>query len=779
MVASRSFELVVATMSRCLNTVHNVRFCDDEALIGGYEHSSTWFEANVSRPPGRDRILPRMIQTNRVASWKFHEHTNQWNFSDADPTLREFVTSIRDGDVIQVIPRARWPGWRNYIRGIQIEVYCKMLLSSISSKHVTSPADVPKRDTVALSPNDSVLYHPLNRERKDIRLLSLQSGEPDDPISCCLVTSALYASEIPTFEALSYCWGSPAKKKQINISTGNLSVSGIEITSQDQNLSITVNLDEALRRLRRKDGTSRLLWVDAICINQDDIPERGSQVGIMNEIYTKASSVVVWLGVSDATSNEAVHLLKTVFKRYERSDTAIKGHLPYADELGDDTRWNEVEYPNLLRVLTRFFNYPWFRRAWVVQELWLSRSAIICCGDATVPWECVMRANYWMNDSEGGGFYNIVQEPLPELWSTIAEHQNITSTVNDSKHFNETTNARMKILDLVLGGLVLNTTDPRDKVFALLGLGEETYSQDKLPSLLRPDYSKSTSQVYSDFTWWWIDKYKSLAILSAVHANAGRTWQGLRCHTDLQAEPLSSDHPSWALSHSGDKKWATKTLGLSSLFRASGDTTATLDLCNASIPFQLVLAGERIGTISTIDYYPYYQQQDDDLHRTYLRLFDPAGAFGTWSNAASIPKGIQEDCKSQKYQQFLLEHFITHWNRLPVRKASKEDFQIQKDEGTYHAEDMGFPCLDKCYFKIEDGSVGLCPTGAQEGDIVVLLYGGSVPYILRAIVEDPIKSSAQVSYKFVGECYVQGRMDGSGVKAQKGTKLTADRFTLV
>jgi len=499
----------------------------------------------------------------------------------------------------------------------------------------------------------------------------------------------------------------------------------------------------------------------------------------MGEIYTKASSVVVWLGVSDATAKEAVRLLNTIFREYRRSTATKKGQLPYEDELGDDVEWNETIYPKLVRVLTRFFNYPWFRRVWVVQELWLSRKAVIHCGDETVPWESVMLANYWLNDAEGGGFPGIVQEPLPSLWSSIAEHQNIVSSINDLKDTQETTNARMKILDLVLEGSVLNATDPRDKIFALLGLGEETHSKDEMLSLLRPDYSKITSQVYADFTRWWIDRYKSLAILSAVHATTGRTWQGLHCHTNLEADPTSSDHPSWALSHSGNMKWVTRTLGLYPLFRASGDTIATLELCDPSNTFQLVLAGERIGIIRTIRYYPYSHKQADDLHRTYLRLFDPAGVFGTWSNAASMPKGTQEDSNSQKYQRLLREHYITHWGRLPGCETCEKQPRTQRHGEAHCPEDIGFPCLDKCFFKTEDGLIGLCPTGARESDLIVVLYGGSVPYILRETVKNSTHSTTQVLYKFVGECYVQGRMDGSAVREQQATKSAAEHFALV
>lgn len=67
---------------------------------------------------------------------------------------------------------------------------------------------------------------------------------------------------------------------------------------------------------------------------------------------------MVWLGVSDATAKEAVHLLNTIFREYRRSTATKRGQLPYEDELGDDVEWNETIYPKLVRVLTRFFNYP-------------------------------------------------------------------------------------------------------------------------------------------------------------------------------------------------------------------------------------------------------------------------------------------------------------------------------------------------------------------------------------------------------------------------------------
>src|ERR1700761_9437031 len=87
--------------------------------------------------------------------------------------------------------------------------------------------------------------------------------------------------ETEKYEALSYTWGQSSENRTIQLNGCTL--------------RITDNLYNALRRLRRLTST-RTLWVDALCINQDDLHERSQQVAIMGEIYGKAARVLVWLG---------------------------------------------------------------------------------------------------------------------------------------------------------------------------------------------------------------------------------------------------------------------------------------------------------------------------------------------------------------------------------------------------------------------------------------------------------------------------------------------------
>ncbi|OCK81951.1 HET-domain-containing protein, partial [Lepidopterella palustris CBS 459.81] len=127
----------------------------------------------------------------------------------------------------------------------------------------------------------SFSYEPLGDVR-NIRVVYIEPAlAASDPISCSLEIVHLDAKPPPCYEALSYVWGSPRGT--------------IPISCDGKSLLVTPNLLEALRRIRHFRYT-RLLWVDAICINQDDPMERSVQVQAMRDIYAKAANVIIWLG---------------------------------------------------------------------------------------------------------------------------------------------------------------------------------------------------------------------------------------------------------------------------------------------------------------------------------------------------------------------------------------------------------------------------------------------------------------------------------------------------
>ncbi|KAM0274918.1 hypothetical protein ACHAQH_007727 [Verticillium albo-atrum] len=129
-----------------------------------------------------------------------------------------------------------------------------------------------------------------------IRVLTLQPAGLDDDIQVTLRTVDLYSRPTSEYEALSYVWGDETDLTSVTV-------------DNDFSIKVTANLDVALRHLRRQDKP-RTLWIDAICINQQDDKERGQQVSQMGDIYQRTNRVVAWLGPECDNSAAAVGLFK-------------------------------------------------------------------------------------------------------------------------------------------------------------------------------------------------------------------------------------------------------------------------------------------------------------------------------------------------------------------------------------------------------------------------------------------------------------------------------------
>ncbi|KAF2105436.1 heterokaryon incompatibility protein-domain-containing protein, partial [Lophiotrema nucula] len=121
------------------------------------------------------------------------------------------------------------------------------------------------------------MYTAINTSAEEIRVLTLAAGKADDDIHCTLQTTPLSTAR---YEALSYVWGYSRSTRLIHV--------------QEKETQVTENLEAALRDLRY-DDQPRLLWVDALCINQSDGEEKGHQVRMMGNIYSGAERVICWL----------------------------------------------------------------------------------------------------------------------------------------------------------------------------------------------------------------------------------------------------------------------------------------------------------------------------------------------------------------------------------------------------------------------------------------------------------------------------------------------------
>jgi len=136
----------------------------------------------------------------------------------------------------------------------------------------------------------------------------------------------------------------------------------------DGQFNVTTNLDSALRYIRLPDR-ERVIWVDAICINQRDLQEKGSQVEMMRQIYTTAVQVLVWLG-EEGNAKLALDLLNIVDRAKEYTEQAKA-------LLRDDAEWNACH--------SLFYERSWWRRTWILQEVIHQQPVLVHIGTITVP----------------------------------------------------------------------------------------------------------------------------------------------------------------------------------------------------------------------------------------------------------------------------------------------------------------------------------------------------------------------------------------------------------
>jgi hypothetical protein len=188
----------------------------------------------------------------------------------------------------------------------------------------------------AISPD---CYDPLLPN--SIRLLCILPHEDEyAPIQCKLFNYSLQESVKRThpYDALSYTWSGPAKPRSISIG--------------EHDLPVTLNLHEALSRLRHR-SIERIIWVDAVCINQEDKKERAQQVQFMAKIYNQANRVVVWLGEAADYSDLALEEIRVA---------------------GRKKSTNSSNNESIRRAVLALLQRPWFRRIWVREQTLKQRS---------------------------------------------------------------------------------------------------------------------------------------------------------------------------------------------------------------------------------------------------------------------------------------------------------------------------------------------------------------------------------------------------------------------
>lgn len=198
-----------------------------------------------------------------------------------------------------------------------------------------------------IQPYEPFEYNTLTDDDQ-FRTIILEPGQYQDPIRCQLQVHQITSP--PDYEALSYVWGDPVRSSPLILN--------------GKKLQITKTLDLALRQLRLPQ-TARVLWIDQLCIAQDDVDERSQQVQLMKLVYSKAKRVLVWLGPENEMLTSSAKILMEKIERVWDDDIGSI-FFPNNDQLSE--RGLPHREASCWSALQRMLYNPYFLRIWVVQE---------------------------------------------------------------------------------------------------------------------------------------------------------------------------------------------------------------------------------------------------------------------------------------------------------------------------------------------------------------------------------------------------------------------------
>ncbi|KAK0109687.1 hypothetical protein ONS95_002366 [Cadophora gregata] len=447
--------------------------------------------------------------------------------------------------------------------------------------------------------------------------------------------------------------------------------------------------------------------------------------------------------------------------------------------------------------LIRFFGREWFGRVWIVQEVRVASNAIALIGDYEISWMIVYIESSWFATknykhlSAGNGHIGIV------AWANrIGCHK-----------LDRNASFRVPLSRIIRQMRPSKSTDPRDKIFALLGMAEESENCDD--PRLKPYYSKSLEHTYRDISRLLIDHERSLQILSAVgwvpDPRSPLNWRQTNNETEFGTETLSSIEwgppdesvifPSWV------PRWDCPTIALPLVdrrdhevfFHASGDYP--LGLSPSADANTLIVKGLEIDVVartSDVEFSKYigYESHQTAIDRAWQEMGDRAAIYPEEYRLdvfhMTLTAGLMLNQKEAEGDANYRENVKAFRERIPrYNKAQDESHtKVPDDDDTKvpnidvdprlvdTSEDNellidtasdpdvylrlveGY-CSERQLFITRQGYLGLGPKGIRPEDTVCILFGGDTPYILR---------KKDTCWKFVGECYVYGLMKGEAVR---------------
>ncbi|KAI1754226.1 heterokaryon incompatibility protein-domain-containing protein [Xylaria castorea] len=609
------------------------------------------------------------------------------------------------------------------------------------------------------------------------RILRLLPGTAESPLAGEIRHAHLDDnSHPPAYEALSYCWGDATEVDRIAIGSSYL--------------PLTASLRSALLQLRSPD-VERDIWVDAICINQSDVDERSREVRLMHLIYSNAFQVLIWLDEPaikpqywnpQAAFKLATHLCTL---RQDQPDISIhklgtwrKAYTRAKFKVGSRG------YPDALRLL---FTRPWFERMWVVQEAICAKAAVVICGQHMIDFETLMSAVEYGRRS--GLFYIYRQRKL-----LLPFHIGPSPTQISAAMAMYTLSIQPSLGDDLLSFLRRfhgsNSSDPRDKLFALYGIASldrmRLLDQDFKVMEILPDYRTDPKALFVKTAKGILEKTQNLDLLLIPR---------LRNPEDSRVKDLPSWVPDWSTI---DADTEALCYTASPHYSASGNSSSaphfsgpdqSLVTLSGYVLDHVVEIGVRsvdsnlpilsrpdatesaVGSLALLTIWVFewidWEFSSHDMKGAYMNGEDMVDVY--WALVMALRNQqtawYLDGLPSQDIHIGSFSNWLGRWlDRCPrVRSPRFPYIYYAVIFATLYARGLRrFSQYDDqlirtiTVIRTEKGCIGLAPVTVRPGDLVILCKGGKKPLIVRPSCNEPNSTR----FTLVGDTYLHGIMEG-------------------
>lgn len=610
----------------------------------------------------------------------------------------------------------------------------------------------------------SRIYRPLDQTKKEIRLLKIEPGLQNDDIFCTFAYAELSQKLVSYYETISYTWGDASLR-------GTIKVHGYVV-------DVPHSAEVVLRQFRLLRG-ERCLWIDAVCINQEDLDERSHQVSLMSDIYSKTVLNLIWLGENDAD---------TMKKAHESMNTVIREMMRDTNDYCDLTKHLYATMGQLLysktaitstgidwEAIRNYYSSPWFGRLWIVQEAALAAKSICYSGKSMQPLERVLKVAIWILhkiNAMPAGFVFPQGLKCAAAIFMYADHEYGRHEILYNRGQCATT------LDLLLGSLSdFDARDTRDHIFGIVGLYQKYMRCESLPLPLLPNYRASTRQVFRDVTRYLLQQSGDLGFLYNIKPSPD----------NICDDSWLSWVPRWSKKYDG---YSEQREVRSRLTRADGDRN--FDVTKSSLESDadaLVVQGVQLGIVShvTLEFTPkrFHDQGAEAMQELleqsrsiHARLKSEDSFRGSDRLAHTLIRGfdghtdiVTETRSAELFAAF--RYYIFELGRFPCGLSDViEGASATGSNAANFSQALANATFNRSIFSVASDFLGNGPSVTRPGDIAAIFFGFASPVILRPVVSRPLE------YRFVGYCYIHGVMEGEAVRAHEAAGKEASTFHL-